>query len=735
MFSLLIAASALVPQVDVTNIIPKPSSLRVTDEGSEAFLDTRNLTIYADDESRSVALLFAKTLNKDGLHARVTKQVSEADIFFSMQLSTAIPESYSLGTGRKSLKLLANDNAGLFYGTQTLRQILESRSPGEIALPGFIIRDQPRFSWRGMHLDCSRHFFTVPEIKDYIDQLARYKMNVFHWHLVDDGGWRMEVKKYPKLTSVGAWRTDQSPEIWNYGNLEFPGPTSGKKLYGGFYTQRQIRDIVKYAQDRMITTVPEIELPGHCIPAVVAYPEVTCSVDKLPTRSYRTGAYCPGKEQTFKFLQDVLDETMALFPSKTIHIGGDEVDKFDWERCPDCAARMKSESLKDSGELQSYFVKRIEKYLNSKGRSLMGWDEILEGGLAPNAEVMSWRGTEGGIAAAKQGHRVVMTPTSDCYFDYSYESISTERVYNYEPVPAELTEAEGKFVLGAQGNVWTEWMPTYAKVQQMIFPRMLAMSETLWTPKAGRDYADFQRRLAPAYGRFVKEGTSFYSEPPSAEYTLMVMDTRADVSFVVPPIPGLTMRYTTDGSAPTAQSALYTGPITVTKPCVVRAGTFMGSKDLNQPVQVICRRPVESTARMQGIHYTASAAQQFDILPDFAKLTATEQGDATDFSIDRWRARPTFAVEFRAFITVKTAGTYDFHLLSDDGSALLIDDAMVVNHDGPHAPSTKSGKAYLQPGRYAITLRYFQGGGASALTPTVTTPDGELPLEKLVSGL
>jgi len=667
-------------------------------------------------------------MGKDGLRARTV--AGSADIQFRIVPGNGPKEGYEM-VFDGGIKVSAPSAEGLFYAAQSIRQLLEAEDGKSVTLPPTTIRDTPRFPWRGMHLDCSRHFFTIAEIKDYIDELARYKMNVFHWHLIDEGGWRMEVKKYPKLTSIGAWRTDQSPEVWNYGKLEFPGPGTGKKLYGGFYTQAQIKDVVKYAQARMVTIVPEIELPGHCLPAVVAYPEVSCAVERAADRPYRTTAYCAGKDRTFEFLQDVLDETMALFPSKVIHIGGDEVDQYYWGKCADCQARMAREGLKNTGELQSYFVKRVERYLNSKGRELMGWDEILEGGLAPNAQVMSWRGVDGGIAAAKAGHPVVMTPTSHCYFDYGYDGTSTKHVYGYEPVPAILTEAEGKYVLGAQGNVWTEWMADYAKVQQMIFPRMLAMAEVLWTPKEKRDYEDFDRRLTPAYARFAREGTNFYTEAPSAEYGLIIMDKTCEVSFKTPRAPGLVMRYTTDGTKPTASSALYSGPIQIDRPCTVKAATFMGSKDLNQAVEVLCRRASSSVTPNSALRYKM-VAQAFDKIPDFKGLVAKEEGVCTDFSIARWLDLPSFAVEFQGVLTITNAGPYTFNLASDDGSALWIDDAMVVNHDGPHGATEKSGKAWLQPGTYRFALRYFEQGGAESLKATVVTPAGTMPLEALV---
>ena len=649
-------------------------------------------------------------------------QTSFAEIKFNSD--PKLPrEGYRLVVDSSGASVFASSAAGFQYGGTTLLQWLEHSS----TVPFMDVTDQPRFKWRGLHLDCSRHFFTVPEIKTYIDDMARYKFNVFHWHLVDDGGWRIEIKKYPKLTDVGAWRVQHGDEVWNGGNLEFPGKDSSKPLYGGFYTQDQIREIVKYAQDRSVQIVPEIEMPGHCIPAVLAYPDVTCTVDKRPGAAYRTTVYCAGKDRTYAFLGDVLDEVMKLFPSKVIHIGGDEVDQQFWTRCPDCQARIKSEGLKDTHQLQSYFVKRMEKYLNSKGRSLMGWDEILEGGLAPNAQVMSWRGIQGGIAAAKSGHDVVMSPTSHCYFDFSYDGTSTEHVYGFEPVPGALNATEAKHVLGGQANIWTEWMPNFAKVQTMIFPRMMAMSEVLWSSAESRNWPDFQRRMPGIYDWLVREKRSFFVEPPKAVSGLIVFNGTTNVNFTHPEIPGYELRYTTDGSEPKPTSALYKSGVSVSSPCVVRASGFIKGRPLPGEASVKCQAAHEGLTST-GMKYRL-ITRSFDAIP---KFDGPSDGDAENFSIAPFAKFPAFAIEWRGTLKIEKEGLYKFTLTSDDGSGLWIDDANVINHDGPHALSPKSGTAILQPGYYPFTVRYFDQGGARGFKATYEGPNGSGLLEKLV---
>lgn len=417
------------------------------------------------------------------------------------------PEWYALGVMRDGIVISATTEEGLFRGTRTLIQLLE-QGQGTGRLPCLSITDQPRFEWRGMHLDVCRHFFPVVFVKKYIDLLARYKMNSFHWHLTEDQGWRIEIKSHPKLTEVGAWR--KGSQVGPYSRREYDSIP-----YGGFYTQDEIREVVAYAAARHINVVPEIEMPGHAMAALAAYPQLGCTGGPYEVQrgwGVFEDVFCAGNDSTFAMLEDVLTEVMDLFPSPYIHIGGDECPKEQWKTCAKCQARKKAEGLKDEHELQSYFIQRIEKFVNAKGRKIIGWDEILEGGLAPNAAVMSWQGIEGGIAAARSGHYAVMSPGSHCYFDHYQGDPANEplaiggyttlqKVYSYEPIPAELKPEEHKYILGAQGNVWTEYILTSDHVEYMAVPRLLALAEVLWTPKEKRDEAEFIRRLEAEFPR------------------------------------------------------------------------------------------------------------------------------------------------------------------------------------------------------------------------------------------
>ncbi len=628
-------------------------------------------------------------------------------------------EGYTLDVLAKSIDIRAHGVQGLNYGVTTLRQIWNKTS-----IPCLHIEDKPRFEWRGMHLDVSRHFYPASFIKRYIDLLAEFKMNIFHWHLVDDGGWRIEIKKYPKLTELGAWREGEQ-KGWDYIKLKFADPKGSTPTYGGFYTQKEVKEVVAYAQERGITVVPEIEMPGHTLPVLWCYPEVAChsnSVEawKLATGMFGPNVYCAGKEASFDFVENVLDEVLDLFPSDFIHIGGDEVDKRLWTDCTDCQKRIADEGLKDVFGLQSYFVKRVERYLNSKGRRMVGWDEILEGGLAPNATVMSWRGISGGVEAAKSGHDVVMSPTSHCYFDYGYNNISTEAVYGYDPIPEELTEDEGKHVLGAQGNVWTEWMDDSRRVEKMAFPRAVALAEVLWSSEATRSWAEFQPRLAFALGRLDLMDVYYNIPEPTAALDACIFEGDAEIAFEKPLVAGTSIRFTLDGSEPTVTSQLYTNPIKVTSTTIVKAVTSSG-KNLSDPVTVSYVKAGEPPKGQVAISAKVFLGK-FAKVADFAGLTPSKNEIVKDFAISVAGIDEGFGITFEGTVTVPVAGVYTILLTSDDGSILKIGGATVINHDGLHGGSTKTARVKLPAGIFPFRLDYFEAGGAEKLELINTGP-------------
>ncbi|MBI5092256.1 MAG: beta-N-acetylhexosaminidase [Candidatus Hydrogenedentes bacterium] len=539
LLSMVLAALAIPAYADESaiNIIPRPSKMTVA---AVKFVFGNRVQIVVDS-SRSVktepvdktgTILSSRvkptldTLDDsarylaDGLKRRIGVRATIAaearSAKHSILLTTAgAPaefgdEGYELSVTNDGIVIRASKPAGVFYGVESLLQLLPAKGARSSAraIPCLTITDQPQFAWRGLMMDCSRTFLSMNYLRRYVDLLAQYKMNVLHLHLTDDQGWRMQSETHPELTSVGA-KFDP----------RFEGQVSG------FYTKQELRDLVRYAAGRNVTIVPEIEMPSHCVAALTAYPDLSCRGDayfiapyipdpteKTPVPPY--GVFCAGNDKTFQVLEDVLAEVIDVFPCKYIHIGGDECPKEFWKTCPKCQARMKHEGLKDENELQSYFVKRIEKFINGKNRVLLGWDEILEGGLAPNAVVMSWRGTAGGIAAARSGHDVVMSPTSHCYFDYEYATTPVDKVYAFDPIPAELTADQGARILGAQANMWTHIARTESDIDQMIFPRLVALSETVWSPKEGRDWPGFERRLQSHLARLKSEGVTCYSERP-----------------------------------------------------------------------------------------------------------------------------------------------------------------------------------------------------------------------------
>lgn len=501
------------------SVIPQPVRLTRT---PGAFVLTGRSVISTDAAMRGVGYALADYVAPaTGYRIPVGASAGVISIRTDTSLARLGEEGYRLVVTPTGVAIRASKPAGAFYAVQTLRQLLpveifrEAKVDGVAwTIPGAIIEDSPRFQWRGAHLDVGRHFMPKAFVKKYIDLLALHKLNRFHWHLTEDQGWRIEIKKYPRLTEIGAWRREtlvgRQRGYADSAQWRFDG-----QRHGGFYTQDDVREVVAYAAARFITVVPEIEMPGHAQAAIAAYPELGNTGDSVGVGT-RWGVYSRilnPEESTIRFMQDVLTEVLTLFPGRYVHIGGDEAVKNEWQASPRAQARIRELGLKDEHELQSYFIRRMDEFLTARGRSLVGWDEILEGGLAPNAVVMSWRGTEGGIAAAQADHDVVMTPTSHTYFDY-YQALDTvaepiaiggflplETVYGYEPVPAVLTPDQARRVLGTQAQLWTEYMPNPRKVEYMAFPRLSALAEVAWTPRDRKDFADFTTRLGTHLGR------------------------------------------------------------------------------------------------------------------------------------------------------------------------------------------------------------------------------------------
>jgi len=516
-------------------IIPQPQTLECRSWTYELRPATRILVDAASEETGHY--LATELRQCAGRELQVARAAAGAMVKGDILLSTKHgqpglgPEGYELSVATDSVAIRGHDSAGVFYGVQSLLQLFPPRSSmavssteGDRQIPCVHIEDRPRFKWRGMMLDVSRHFFSKDEIKQLLDAMARYKLNTFHWHLTDDQGWRIEIKKYPRLTQVGAWRRSIGFGLEPKAATAY-GPDG---RYGGYYSQADVREVVAYAQSRHITIVPEIEMPGHAGAALMAYPQYSCTggpfTTDLPGGVF-DGVYCAGNDEAFSFLQGILSEVFDLFPGKYVHIGGDEVSTTNWTHCAKCQARMKQEGLGKEMDLEGYFIRRMEKFINAHRRNLIGWSEIREGGLAENAVVMDWAG--GAVEAASAGHDVVMSPLADCYFDhYQSEDHSTEpyaiggylplrQVYAFEPIPGKLPPQYENHILGAQANVWTEYMPSLKHVEYMVFPRLCALAEVVWSPKPARDWENFARRLQLHYVRLEQFGVNYRHPHPA----------------------------------------------------------------------------------------------------------------------------------------------------------------------------------------------------------------------------
>jgi len=704
-------------------IIPKPLRMEV---GSGAFHVGQETKIIIDSESleaREVGEYLAVILRRSTGYPFETGLATGKIPSGSILLRTAAAlakmgnEGYRLTSSKGGVKVEAVAPAGLFYGVQTLLQLLPEEVEGgtqpadsDWSIPFVRIEDEPRFVWRGAHLDVGRHFFPKEFIKKYIDLLAMYKMNMFHWHLTEDQGWRIEIKKYPRLTEVGAWRRETMDDA---------------TPHGGFYTQEDIREVVAYAKTRFISVVPEIELPGHCQAALAAYPELSCSGGpfKVGTEwGIIYDVYCAGNGRTFEFLQDVLAEVIDLFPGEYIHIGGDEVPKLRWQNCVKCQERIRTEGLKDEDELQSDFIKRIERFLSSQGKRLVGWDEILEGGLAPNATVMSWRGVVGGIEAAKSGHDVVMTPTSHCYFDY-YQGLFDEprgiggflpldKVYSFEPVPTELSEAEARHVLGAQANVWTEYIEDSEQAEYMLLPRILALSEVVWSKKDLRNFPDFSRRIIPHFDRLAAKGVNFRLPPPDGLGGKKLVSEPTQVQ-VFPPFPGAEVRYTTDGTDPNQKSPLLPdGPIEIADSAVVKARTVLRSGRMSRVISTSFSRIDPDRNGMDYFYYEGDWLR----LPNLDSLKPVRAGVVYDISLEPAGQRgEDFALLFNGYLNIQKPGEYTFTLIADDGALLVIDGQEVVRHDGLFWILELNGRIQLEAGYHPLRIVYLQKTGGKRL--------------------
>lgn len=598
--------SRAVKQGDSLRLIPKPNF-------TEAYADS--LDIQSGFVLSTTTVSEETTQNLKNYLATTSFPVSDNGMKLKLQLaqnqdSTALDEGYELTVNKKGVVIAAATEAGLFYGLQTLLQLSENAQK----IPFVKITDSPRFAYRGLHLDVSRHFFSLDFVKKQIDMMARLKLNRFHWHLTDGPGWRLEIKKYPELTRIAAWRTHALwKDWWDSGRKYVPEGTPG--AYGGYYTQDEARELVRYAAERYITVIPEIEMPGHSEEVLAVYPQLSCT-----EKPYTSSEFCIGNDETFEFLENVLTEVIDIFPSEYIHVGGDEASKEHWKACPKCQARIQREGLKDEAELQSYLIRRIEQFLHSKGRKLIGWDEILEGGLDKSAVVMAWRGEKIGIDAVRDGHKAIMTPGEFCYFD-TYQAmpdklpeaiggfLPIEKVYSYNPVPDSLSVDEGGRVWGVQANLWAEYISTEDHMELMIYPRLLALAEVAWTQPENKSWDDFRKRVNQAIPLLQEKGYNTFtlSKEP---YVTLQNDTvnKAILADLTSELYPVEIRYTTDGSQPDGNALLYEQPVSVKDSAILKAQLFQNGNAVGDVVE---RRVDHHKAIGKSIEYVTPFSRYY----------------------------------------------------------------------------------------------------------------------------
>jgi hexosaminidase len=747
-------AKSLSAQIQDPNlgIIPAPQMVNI--RSGNFSLNTKTALQYETEADRKIAEMFRDLVKeKEGYELVMAKnfiQAPESIISFnSVNSQNTVEEAYQLEINTKSISLKGKEK-GVFYAMQTLSQLyLNNLETHQI--PQCAIVDQPRYTYRGLHLDVCRNFFSVAFIKKYIDLMAVYKLNNFHWHLTDDQGWRIEIKKYPRLTEIGGFRAQTV--VGNYHD-RMPQWFDGNR-YGGYYTQEEIKEVVAYAGEKYINVIPEIEMPGHSMAALAAYPELACGDNPGPFKTAEKWGvfpdiYCAGKDHTFEFLEDVLTEVMALFPSKYIHIGGDEAPKTAWKTCPYCQKRIKKEKLKNEAELQSYFIHRIEKFVNMNGRSIIGWDEILEGGLAPNATVMSWQGISGGIAAAKQKHNVIMTPSNmGVYLDHTQGRSDQEpvtiggdgriaKIYNYDPTPSVLTDEQKQYILGVQANIWTEYMPTENKVEYMLLPRLFAVSEIAWTMPGRKDFRNFNEIRVPVHLGLLDKTNRLYRVPEAigSKDTSINVINDSYIFDLKPSVIGANIYYTIDGYSPDETTSLYTNAFKVnvpkgeSRPVKSRVITPSGKRSVITTTWLINRDSLaadtsKSVKNAGALNYYYVPGKFSNTL-EIDTALATKKGTASQISINKIQGKAReYGLVFIGYINVNENATFEFSLYSDDGSKLYIDDQLIIDNDGKHARYEKSAGVALKSGLHKIKVNYFDDGPGSTLQVSVKGADGK----------
>ena len=749
--ALMTACNDVPPIIKDASILPIPVSLK---QDTTCFVLPKSTTIGINDPQLKPAAEYLASILSPATGYNFKVSEGQGNINLGIGAIEGAEDAYTLVSNPESVNITGNTYRGVIAGIQSLRQLF----PAEIeadkkvsgmswGIPSVQIQDAPRFGWRGLMLDVSRHFYSKEEVMEFLDLMALYKLNKFHWHLTDDQGWRLEIKKYPLLTEKGAWRkfNNHDRDCMKYAaeqdNPDYEIPTDkmqiveGDTLYGGFYTQEDVKEVIAYAQVRGIDIIPELDMPGHMLAAVSNYDGVSC-FEETGWGSTFSSPVCPGKDSALEFCKNVYTELIELFPYEYVHIGGDEVEKTNWKKCPDCQARMKEHGLKTEEELQAWFIHEMEHFFNSKGKKMIGWDEIIEGGLSETATVMWWR-SWAKLAPSQttgQGNDLIFTPNAPFYLDYAQDKKSVLNIYHYEPMK-EVPDADKQhLVKGVQGNIWCEWIPSRERMHYMAAPRMLAIAELGWSANDRKDWADFQVRMADQFGRLNVMDVQY--RIPDLEGFLktnvFIGEKKVDITCLDPSV---SIHYTTDGSTPTLESPKYDGNLVLTETTDLTLRVFRPTGKRSDIVKTHFEKTEYSPATTAAPSNPGLKATWYDFkgktCAEIAAAPVKKTYRVEDVTIPKGVKSFIIGLTYKGYINIPEDGIYSFYLSSDDGSMLYIDGKQVIDNDGLHAPGEVTGQAALKQGYHPIEVQYFDHGGGSINLKVCGNDGKEIPFTYL----
>ena len=749
--ALMTACNDAPPIIKDASILPIPVSLS---QDTTCFVLPKSTTIGINDPQLKPAAEYLASILSPATGYNFKVSEGQGNINLGIGNIEGTEDAYTLVSNPESVNITGNTYRGVIAGIQSLRQLF----PAEIeadkkvsgmswGIPSVQIQDAPRFGWRGLMLDVSRHFYSKEEVMEFLDLMALYKLNKFHWHLTDDQGWRLEIKKYPLLTEKGAWRkfNNHDRDCIKYAaeqdNPDYEIPTDkmqiveGDTLYGGFYTQEDVKEVIAYAQVRGIDIIPELDMPGHMLAAVSNYDGVSC-FEETGWGSTFSSPVCPGKDSALEFCKNVYTELIELFPYEYVHIGGDEVEKTNWKKCPDCQARMKEHGLKTEEELQAWFIHEMEHFFNSKGKKMIGWDEIIEGGLSETATVMWWR-SWAKLAPSQttgQGNDLIFTPNAPFYLDYAQDKKSVLNIYNYEPMK-EVPDADKQhLVKGVQGNIWCEWIPSRERMHYMAAPRMLAIAELGWSANDRKDWADFQVRMANQFGRLNVMDVQY--RIPDLEGFLktnvFIGEKKVDITCLDPSV---SIHYTTDGTTPTLESPKYDGNLVLTETTDLTLRVFRPTGKRSDIVKAHFEKTEYSPATTAAPSNPGLKATWHDFkgktCAEIAAAPVKKTYRVEDVTIPKGVKSFIIGLTYKGYINIPEDGIYSFYLSSDDGSMLYIDGKQVIDNDGLHAPGEVTGQAALKQGYHPIEVQYFDHGGGSINLKVCDNNGKEMPFTYL----